>query len=454
MSNPLDNLPFDINSMIPQTEFNWDCVDGIDQVHKDILQMWEKAVIAATAPLAKVVASTQGIGTNISNFAAAQLPKVQDTINQIDGSIANNLSTRVAPYTAQLGTAGSGSYYWIVARKHVDGNYYYRVEQWSVAPPDVVAYGPYDNQCILYVVLCAQVGASTPHQTPPQPDTALAQDIASKYQQYLSSGQYDLVNCTPTTYCATAPVPVEDIPTGIPPKLPPTTQPPPYILKGRFGGDCNKFLSMTWVHSDTLDAELRNQGYKYPDVPALYNEEGLWLSQDGWNAFNTLCHDITIQPPPVPPPVIKPPEPQPIPPPVPPIINPPPPPPPKECPPCPQPIPQPIIQREPPPPISMDDCCIKIAAALEDIVTALSNPIPINLKVDETLNGSSGMSDEEYVVSGKSETDTTKWLAHLQSEYNPDSKIVSLVTAHIAVKDFLNELSKSPFDDDNQGDGQ
>lgn len=97
MNNPIDAMPFDVHSLIPYTEFNWDTVQGIDRVITDI----NKAEGRLTSGLAKNISKVQsvngGVVTKLAKNLADRTAKVQSVVTDIQqnlaGQIGGNLVT-------------------------------------------------------------------------------------------------------------------------------------------------------------------------------------------------------------------------------------------------------------------------------------------------------------------------------------------------------------------------
>lgn len=188
MSNPLDQLPFDINSLRTHDEFNWDCVDGIDQIHKDILKTWERIVINLTTPLNKINQSVLGVGESILSNATNQLQQVQDLVTQQDTTITNKLNTSLSPLVTSYGMPSSPSGYYLIYREMSCGTWIPVIEQWNVKPNGRPSYGPYSSWCALAHSAASGIGTRPHYEGIPPYDETYANNLDLMYKEAIQNG--------------------------------------------------------------------------------------------------------------------------------------------------------------------------------------------------------------------------------------------------------------------------
>lgn len=419
MTNPLDELPFDVNSLRVNNEFNWDCIEGIDQIHKDILKSYEKIVLSLVTPIAKTDAAVQSIGDNIVNYASAMRPKVETAIDTIDNSITNQLNSSVAPLVNQYGTPNSPEAYYLLYRQMSCNSWKPVIEKWAVPPSDRPHYGPYKSSCALVATCCGGNGVGSEYPTLPPYSPVLQGNLDHGYGVAVQLGWDKDDQCPPEFNCGIsiyeAKAAIEATCGPIEGGGTPIVPPVPQVWTYANALTCVDFLASTWTKVDTYGKNIHdNYGQLLADLYYV-NENGGYLSEADYYKLVINCR-VTPPPPDYPPYV--PPEPPP------PYVPPEPPPEITECSPelgnCPTP-PPPYV-----PPIIgttgggiSSECCESITASLDAIAKALTGkPIPIT-SVTAEGDDCSSMSDDEYAMSDCLEKDINDYLNRVTAEYSP-----------------------------------
>lgn len=300
MSNPLNDLPFDINELRVQDEFNWDCVDGIDQIHKDILKAWERIVLSLTTPLAKVQSNTLGVGQNIADYTVTIVPQIQQSIDKTDESIKASMLNATTPLTTKYGTTQSKQSYYLVWRQRYCNQWYPAVELWSTPPNDRTWYGPYDSSCALIATMCAGNGVGAGYATMPSYDPVLKSNLDQGYHTAIQLGWGDDGNCDPTHNCGlevglhmqqmeaalncTYPNPV----------TPPQTSTFPYTNVN--GISCEDFHHREWSIKPYLTANHDLSQFPAIDLPLVFDSDKHYLTKRQYDDYETRCVVVVPHP--------------------------------------------------------------------------------------------------------------------------------------------------------------
>ena len=96
MENPLDKLSFDVNSLMAYPEFNWDCVEGLDDVYKTIVKTYEGIITAISKGMAKTELTKSEIAKDILIPIAAAIDNAESVVNDTQQSISQSLNGSVA----------------------------------------------------------------------------------------------------------------------------------------------------------------------------------------------------------------------------------------------------------------------------------------------------------------------------------------------------------------------
>lgn len=96
MNNPLDELGFDPNELIPYTGFNWDIIQGIDDVHKDTIKVVSRFAVEQAKRLDQVEAVVSSIGSRLQASAMPVIQSAQQTIADINQRAQSQLATSLS----------------------------------------------------------------------------------------------------------------------------------------------------------------------------------------------------------------------------------------------------------------------------------------------------------------------------------------------------------------------
>ncbi len=182
--NPLNDLPFDCNALISYDEFNWDCVEGMDAIHKSTMKAYESLVKQMALTIATIVDRILLIERRVYS-SAESIARLQDDNLR---TISEQLTSRAAAMTTMLedeygnSTLPMGTY--IIYRQLDDGFWYPNVEQATSMPVGREAYGPFPS------VEIAQQLAQNPYVAPVR-DTPLAHGLPELQRELLD--QADLI---------------------------------------------------------------------------------------------------------------------------------------------------------------------------------------------------------------------------------------------------------------------
>ena|ERR1051325_3489291 len=92
MNNPLNNLSFDPNELIPYTGFNWDCVSGMDDAVKSITKIEQRLVSDLAKRLDKVESSVGRVDTRFRERSTSVIQDAKQVIGGINTRLQNQLS--------------------------------------------------------------------------------------------------------------------------------------------------------------------------------------------------------------------------------------------------------------------------------------------------------------------------------------------------------------------------
>jgi len=141
--NPLNDLSFDINTLIPQTMFNWDCVEGIDCIHDSVMKAYGEVATNGVGKLNTIIDRVKGVDSTIVDTLGRQVNDVGATVDTVDKTIADKLGCAVNEFTDQYGNCVSHKQWYIVYRECQDGVWYPVIEQATSPPSGMESYGPF-----------------------------------------------------------------------------------------------------------------------------------------------------------------------------------------------------------------------------------------------------------------------------------------------------------------------
>lgn len=281
--NPLNTLSFDINTLIPFNEFNWDTIDGMDAVHNSIMKSYGSLTQQLAKSIDNASANVAQIDTNLTATLERGVNSVADHVGAADTSIINSLDSSLNSLTPQYGT-GIGSRLWyIIYHCAANGDCWPWAEQ-TTSPPAVGEwYGPFPDGFLFCWKSYETAQIIHGHQIAYPGDRAsnqaalinLYESAANEWQQLHptwnrgdgdGSGNtvYDIISHYPCKLdIPSVGPPPSSIPVGpvVPPIVPPIRYPPPppgceYILNCPIGKTCT-----------TLDYDENGAPY-YIDVAA------------------------------------------------------------------------------------------------------------------------------------------------------------------------------------------
>jgi hypothetical protein len=445
MSNPLNELPFDLNTLIPFSEFNWDTIDGLDQIHKDITTIHGNILKSMMKPIAKADAATAAIGVANANNAINGLTTVQNAIAPIDSNIQTSISTNAAPLLTQYGSTSNEGQYYIVMRYTDCGNVGAFIEQWITPPTDRVSYGPYGDLCTLRLVMdhynTNEKLFPLPYRFDPLYQAALDSSYATMGPVAahdpgctLASAPFSLMTGQTQEQTLSCPLPSIEATPIVAPVSPVTASSsgnvvlanayPEYIVNGVL--TCGSFCLYQWLtdaasYPQPTAENAAIYGLLATDLPIYWNGQGKYLTTPQMEQMKALCSPCGGTPTPTP---ITEPTATPI---TTPIAN-----------TITTPIPDSGL-------VISSTCCDDIVNALKALAIA---PSPSNQ--NETMVAS-GLDDEQYLISASYESDASIYLKRLKTEYNPSASIDSIVSSLNEVRKSLTDRSPGNFEDTQEG---
>lgn len=147
--NPLNNLPFDINTLIPETQFNWDVVEGMDAIHNDTQKVYERITTSISTPLDQVVSNQTAFDQDRQRQLTAAISPIEEHITNFDRQVTDTIDSSLQNQITRQGLPGAVEMYWLVMREQPDGKYTGLIERSAAPPSDNEWYGPYQNGCTL-----------------------------------------------------------------------------------------------------------------------------------------------------------------------------------------------------------------------------------------------------------------------------------------------------------------
>lgn len=478
MNNPLNEMPFDVNTLIPYGEFNWDTVSGIDAIHKDIMSAHQDVATRLMTPVVKLESNTNAVHDEIANQITNSIVPLEHRLQAVDSSIVGTLEAKTGNIQTSWGMPNS-QLLWYYTLYTTNCNTWYGVLERRGAKPYGYSWlGGVPNVAALVSAL-RYMGI---HAGVFQSDVDFVDNFSGHQEQILALYHQYEVNPDPTTTACLAGHKMEDI--GIicnlqwnegqvppmdchhvnpPPPPPPPT--PPLPPQCGFGGiqpfpkltkDAYEVIpGITWASYRTstkldctycirsfnnhLIGEIPPSGYPGFIVGGYGSQAELhkWMYANFIPAcLNDPHKDICLMDPskcdinPPPPPPSPPPPPPPLPP-LPPL------PPPPYCSPC------DIIQSPvkcPPPIINIPPCPVNeeidLRPVLEEIrdkigCDTLPSPPPPPPGEPDCKN----MSDDVFNMSSCFEPASQSNIMRLIEEYSPDFPFIS-------IKDSIEEFRK------------
>ena len=147
--NPLDNVEFDVNTLIPFSEFNWDTIDGMDNVNTSIMNTYGTITTDLAAKVNKATAKVADCDSVVVKNLAAQVTRVEDAVEKIDNNIKSIMSGQIQPQLEAYGQGLCDRNHYLIYREINDGSWYPIMEPATSPPVGREAYGPFCDLAIL-----------------------------------------------------------------------------------------------------------------------------------------------------------------------------------------------------------------------------------------------------------------------------------------------------------------
>lgn len=102
MENLLNNLTFDVNSLMANPEFNWDCIEGLDQCHRDINDAQAHIATSIGNNLKSVGGTLSTIQHDMTTPLSSALAEVGAELGGLSSEIRNDLAAQTAAITSTI----------------------------------------------------------------------------------------------------------------------------------------------------------------------------------------------------------------------------------------------------------------------------------------------------------------------------------------------------------------
>ena len=146
--NPLNELSFDINALIPYQEFNWDTVQGIDDVHKDTMNTYGNIVKHIGSNIGKVEDRIGQVDGGITETVRFPIVPINNRLSVVTDNIRQDLTTSLSNSQAKYGTPSQPLRWWIVYRQSSCDEWVPGYEQRAIQDLTTESYGPFEYPCI------------------------------------------------------------------------------------------------------------------------------------------------------------------------------------------------------------------------------------------------------------------------------------------------------------------
>jgi hypothetical protein len=141
--NPLDTLSFDVNTLIPHKEMNWDVIEGIDDIHNSIMRGYSNVASGLVNEIGKIEKKVELIDKPIKESLNRQTDRVGEGITSIDTKIVNTIEGKLIPLCDKYGYCQQGFAWWLFWREGQDGKWYPYLEWGGGGPQGKEYYGPF-----------------------------------------------------------------------------------------------------------------------------------------------------------------------------------------------------------------------------------------------------------------------------------------------------------------------
>ena len=150
--NVLNTLDFDVNTLIPQNDFNWEIVEGMDQIDQSIAQSYGKVASDIAKGLGKIEERIDVVDSNIEGSLDRQIATTESSINTLDTNLLTQMEIPLACMMDAYGNCIS-EVNWYVVLRETDGPYcMWTMEPTNSPPLGREAYGPYRDSIPLLVL--------------------------------------------------------------------------------------------------------------------------------------------------------------------------------------------------------------------------------------------------------------------------------------------------------------
>src|SRR5579871_1873202 len=102
MNNPLDKAPFDINSLIPYAEFNWDTIQGLDRVVKDVNIAQSRITTGVAKNITKVQNVVKPVVMKIATVQANNVKSLTNAVANVQDNVKAVIGANVARVAADV----------------------------------------------------------------------------------------------------------------------------------------------------------------------------------------------------------------------------------------------------------------------------------------------------------------------------------------------------------------
>jgi hypothetical protein len=213
--NPLDTLDFDINTLIPQKEFNWETVEGIDSIHNSVMKAYGNVASDFSKRIDKIEGKVASYDCAITDSLGRCVDNLATNVDTIDSGIADSLCLATDGLCETYGNGIAANQWWIVYRQCEDGLYHPFLESISSYPVGYEAYGPFKDCSVFRIDLPKTLAVLPSKQSSsPSADPDMINRVNGLYQEQLSllqnvyypgyqegQGEDDLGGCGPLSSC-------------------------------------------------------------------------------------------------------------------------------------------------------------------------------------------------------------------------------------------------------------
>ena len=180
--NPLDELPYDINTLIPFSEFNWDTIAGMDDIHNDVMKSYSSLASQLADEVGKIEERVGIIDANVVNSLDRQTTMIADNVTAIDTKVLNTLEDATSCFQDEYGNCISELQWYIVNREIEGIGCQWVLEKASSPPLGRESYGPFkDCNPIMLGGPLLQQALPTRNRCNCQTDPMIQQKLNSMY---------------------------------------------------------------------------------------------------------------------------------------------------------------------------------------------------------------------------------------------------------------------------------